>query len=89
MNSLIVNEEICPSQLLKYGAEHSSSSQRANFVVVDNEENENTFDGHSYNSVLLRRRRGLPNGRKTGRKGGTGNDNKQVSLYYNDQVIFL
>ena len=30
----IVNEEICPSQLVKYNAEYSSYAQRANFLAV-------------------------------------------------------
>jgi hypothetical protein len=37
----IVYEEICPTQLIKYGAEYSSSSQRANFIAVN--ENSNNF----------------------------------------------
>jgi hypothetical protein len=37
----IVNEEICPTQLIKHGVEYSSSNQRANFIAVN--ENSNNF----------------------------------------------
>jgi uncharacterized surface protein with fasciclin (FAS1) repeats len=37
----IVYEEVCPTQLIKYGAEYSSNNQRANFIAVN--ENSNNF----------------------------------------------
>lgn len=46
----IVFEEICPTQLIKYGAEYSSPNQRANFIAV-NEKNSNLlyFNGQIVN----------------------------------------
>ena len=46
----IIFEEVCPTQLIKYGAEHSSTSQRANFIAVnENQNNMLYFNGQIVN----------------------------------------